>query len=88
MSSYPGLPGLWKHRVEVIRMFALSRVYYLATILTIRPSLVTRFESVMGNFLCKFSGKDLRVVALDEIKNVKLAGGLNLPCLASMADSL
>ena len=25
---------------------------------------------------------------MDEIKNVKLAGGLNLPCLASMADSL
>ena len=41
----------------------------------------------MGQFLWKFSGKIFRI-ALDEIKNAKLAGGLNLPCLASMADSL
>ena len=59
----------------------------MAAILPIRPSLVKKFESLMGKFLWKFSGKVLRV-ALDEVKNVKLAGGLNLPCLASMADSL
>ena len=35
----------------------------------------------------EISGKVLRI-AIDEIKNVKLAGGLNLPCLASMADAL
>jgi len=27
-------------------------------------------------------------VAMDEMKNKKMEGGLNLPCLASMADSL
>ena len=68
-------------------MFALSRVYCVAAILPIKPSMVKKFESLMGNFLWNFSGKILRI-ALDEIKNVKLAGGLNLPCLASMADSL
>lgn len=73
-----------QQRVEVIRMFALSRVYY---VLRIRPSVVKKFEALMGNFLWKFSGKILRI-PIDEIKNDKLCGGLNLPCLASMADSL
>ena len=41
----------------------------------------------MGKYLWEFSGKILRV-AIDEIKNKKLEGGLNLPCLGSMANSL
>ena len=41
----------------------------------------------MGNSFVYFSGKILRV-SIDEMKNKKLEGGLNLPCLASMADSL
>ena len=41
----------------------------------------------MGKFIWNRSGRILRV-ALDEIKNRKLDGGLQLPCLASMADSL
>merc|ERR1712106_1705 len=41
----------------------------------------------MGKFIWNFSGKILRI-ALDEIKNDKSAGGLKLPCLASMADPL
>ena len=76
-----------QQRVEVIRLFALSRVYYVASVLPIAPSLVKKFEALMGKFLWNFSGKILRV-AIDEMKNPKLEGGLNLPCLASMADSL
>ena len=41
----------------------------------------------MGKFIWNNSGKILRI-AIDEIKNDKLAGGLQLPCLANMADSL
>ena len=41
----------------------------------------------MGKFIWNKSGRILRI-ALDEIKNKKLDGGLQLPCLASMADSL
>ena len=41
----------------------------------------------MGKYLWIFTGKTLRV-AIDEMKNKKIKGGLNLPCLASMADSL
>ena len=83
----PRILDTLQQRVEVIRMFALSRVYYVAAILPIRPSVVKKFEALMGNFLWRFSGKILRI-AIDEIKNVKLCGGLNLPCLSSMADSL
>ena len=51
----PRILDTLQQRVEVIRMFALSRVYYVAAILPIKPSLVKKFESLMGNFLWKFS---------------------------------
>ena len=74
-------------RIEVIRMFALSRVYYVASIIPIKSSMVKKFESIMGKFIWHGSGRILRV-ALDELKNEHLAGGLNLPCLATMSKSL
>ena len=76
-----------QQRVDVIRMFGLSRVYYVASILPVPPNVVKKFESMMGKFIWNKSGRILRI-ALDEIKNKKLDGGLQLPCLASMADSL
>ena len=76
-----------QQRVEVIRMFGLSRVYYVAGVLPMKSEMVKKFESLMGKYIWNFSGKVLRV-AIDEIKNKKMEGGLNLPCLASMADSL
>ena len=41
----------------------------------------------MGKFIWNWSGKILRV-AIDEIKNKKLEGGLQLTCLSTMADAL
>ena len=76
-----------QQRVEVIRMFGCSRVYYVAGVLPMLPKVVRKFESLMGKYLWNFTGKVLRV-SIDELKNGKLKGGLNLPCLASMADSL
>ena len=76
-----------QQRVEVIRVFGLSRVYYVAAVLPMKAAMVKKFESLMGKYLWKFSGRMLRV-AIDEMKNKKMNGGLNLPCLASMADSL
>ena len=76
-----------QQRVEAIRMFGLSRVYYVAAVLPIKPEMVRKFESLMGKYIWNFSGRVLRV-SIDEMKNRKLEGGLNLPCLASMADSL
>ena len=76
-----------QQRVEVVRLFALSRVFYVGTILPIKPSMVKKFESLIGRFIWKNSGKVLRI-PIGEIKNSHQAGGLNLPCLASMCDSL
>ena len=76
-----------QQRVEVIRVFALSRVFYIASILPIKSSMVNKFESLIGKFIWQGSGKILRV-AIGELKNDHLSGGLNLPCLATMSDSL
>ena len=87
VSWAPRILDTLQQRIEVIRIFALSRVYYVAAILPLKPSLVKKFEALMGKFIWNNSGKILRI-AIDEIKNDKLAGGLQLPCLANMADSL
>ena len=76
-----------QQRVEVIRVFALSRVYYISSILPIKSSMVKKFESLVGKFIWQGSGRILRV-ALNELKNENLSGGLNLPCLATMSDAL
>ena len=76
-----------QQRIEVIRLFALSRVYYISSILPIRSAMVKKFESLMGKFVWQGSGKILRV-ALDELKNEHMSGGLNLPCLATMSNAL
>ena len=52
-----------------------------------KPGVVKKFEQLMGKYLWNFSGKILRV-AIGDIKNKKLEGGLNLPCLASMSNAL
>ena len=74
-------------RVEVLKVFALSRVYYVASILPIRVTMVKKFEKVMGSFLWKASGKVLRV-PIGEIYNSTEAGGLGLPSIQSMGSSL
>ena len=83
----PRILDTLQQRVEVIRVFALSRVYYICSILPISSSMVKKFESLMGKFIWQGSGKVLRV-ALDELKNDHLAGGLGLPCLATMSAAL
>ena len=74
-------------RVEVLRIFALSRVYYVASILPIRVTMVKKFEKIMGKFLWNASGKVLRV-PLGELKNDIGMGGLSMPCLLSQCKSL
>ena len=49
--------------------------------------MVKKFESLMGKFIWQGSGRILRV-ALGDLKNDHLAGGLNLPCLATMSSAL
>ena len=74
-------------RVTVIKMYALSRVYYVGSILPVTKTMVKKFESCMGKFIWSSSGWMLRV-ALEEVKNAPLKGGLGLVCLTSMCNSL
>ena len=77
-------PSIYE-KVTVLRVFALSRVFYLASILPISNTLVRKMESVMGRFIWK--GCLLRV-AIAEIKNKTQRGGLNHVCLQAMCKSL
>jgi len=84
--SSRNLPSL-SSRIEVLRTFALSRVFYVASILPIKKTMVKRFESIIGKFIWNSGGWLLRV-ALEDIKNPRNKGGLNLVCLQSMSNSL
>ena len=68
------LPSI-SSRIEILKIFALSRVYYLAAILPITKTFVQKFESIMGRFIWNNSGWLLRV-SMEEIKNGRLNGVL------------
>ena len=72
-------------RVEVLRVFATSKLWYKASALPLPRKFVKSFESLMGSFL--WFGK-LERLQLDEVKNPLCAGGLGLPCVSSKSDSL
>ena len=72
-------------RVEVLRIFATSKLWYKASALPLPAKFAKQFESAMYRFL--WIGK-LEKLKLDEIKNPSSAGGLNLPCVISKDDCL
>ena len=72
-------------RVEVLRLFALSKLWYKASALPLPAKYFKNFESVIGRFL--WSGK-LEKLQINELKNSKSNGGLNLPCVFSKANAL
>ena len=74
-------------RCEVLRTFALSRVYYAASILPMNITMVKKFEKEIGKFLWNASGKVLRV-SLEEMKNIPEKGGQGLPCVMSRCKAL
>ena len=72
-------------RVEVLRIFATSKLWYKASALPLPLKFAKKFESMMGTFL--WMGR-LERLQIDEIKNSCSSGGLGLPCVSSKADSL
>ena len=48
-------------RIDVLRIFALSRIYYLASILPISKTMCKKIEKAMGRFIWYNSGYTLRV---------------------------
>ena len=80
------LPSLGS-KIQVVKTFALSRIYYVAAILPVYASVVQKIESLVGNFIWKSSGWVLRV-ALSEMQNELKRGGLNLVSVTAMCNSL
>ena len=70
-----------------MRTFALSKVYYVASILPINVTMIKKFDKEMGKFLWNAAGRVLRV-SLDELKNIPEKGGQGLPCLMSRCKAL
>ena len=71
--------------VEVFRLFATSKLLYKASAIPLPANHAKKFESAIYRFL--WIGK-LEKLKLEEVKNPKLLGGLNLPCVISKADAL
>ena len=74
-------------KVQILNTFALTRVYFVASILPVTKTIVKKFEKVMGTFVWKSSGWFFRV-SMEDIKNDIGRGGLNLVCLETMCNSL
>ena len=72
-------------RVELLRLFATSKLWYKASALPLPAKFFKKFESLMGRFL--WAGK-LERLQIDEVKNLKSDGGLGLPCVFSKSNSL
>jgi hypothetical protein len=72
-------------RVEVVRTFALSKLWYICQVLPLPNSFAKKVESLMSSFL--FRGKPERL-KLEELYNSPSSGGLGLPDVRTKADSL
>ena len=72
-------------KVEVLRIFALPKLWYKALLLPLPGKMASEIEREMRNFI--FKGK-LEKPALAEMCNSVEMGGLGLPCIRSKADSL
>ena len=75
-----------KQRVEVVKMFALSRIYYVASILPIRKGVMKKMESLIGNFI--WAGHGVISITVTDLKNSQSCGGLGLPCIDMMNKAL
>ena len=72
-------------RVEVAKMFAMSKLYYVSQVLPLSTKMRKRIEKSLSRFI--FKGRHERL-ALSEIENTRGNGGLDLPNIGVKADSL
>ena len=72
-------------RVEVLRVFALPKLWFKALLLPLPARVAASLENEVRNFIWR--GK-MEKPAFTEMCNSVEEGGLNLPCLRSKADSL
>ena len=76
-----------QQRIEIVKIFALSRVYYIATVLPMSKTVGKRFEKVIRNFIWFSCGKMLRI-SFNDLKHPLIRGGLGLVCIFGMSRSL
>ena len=72
-------------RVQVAKMFALSKLYYVAQVLPLPGEHKRKVESLLSKFI--FRGRHERL-KLSELENTSEKGGLGLPNLSVKADAL
>ena len=76
----------WRNRIlPQLETYALSKVWYLASILPLPRSSITRIQALMGSFLWK---GHLERVSLEQLKWSKDKGGINLVCVERKARAL
>ena len=75
----------FQQRVDVLQIFGTSKLWYLCQVLPLPGHLAAKFEYIIWRFV--WVGK-LEKLAMDEIKNPREQGGLNIVCVRSKADAL
>ena len=74
-----------RQRVEVIKIFATSKLWYKASALPLPEMWARKFEAEVRKFL--WAGR-LEHLALEEVMNPVEMGGLGLPCIRAKAEAL
>ena len=75
----------FQQRVDVLQIFGTSKLWYLCQVLPLPPKYAAKLEHLMWKFV--WVGK-LEKLAMDETKNSREQGGLNIVCIRSKADAL
>ena len=75
----------FQQKVDVLQIFGTSKLWYVCQVLPLSPIYAKQLETIVRKFLWR--GK-LEKLALDEVKNTREEGGLNLVCIRSKADAL
>ena len=75
----------FQQKVDVLHIFGFSKLWYQCQVLTVPARYAKQIESITLTFIWR--GK-LEKLALDEVKNSKEEGGLDLVCVRSKADAL
>ena len=74
-----------RQRVDVLKIFATSKLWYKASALPLPEMWARKFEAGVRKFL--WAGR-LEQLALEEVMNPVEMGGLGLPCIRAKAEAL
>ena len=75
----------FQQKVDVLQIFGTFKLWYLCQVLPVPPQFSAKIKNIIWKFVCV--GK-LEKLALDETKNAREMGGLNIVCVRSKADAL